>query len=123
MWNAYAKLCETGDTKLLVDSMNCLDQSTCRTFSDANGGVACLDKIHASEESSASKGYIVDTCTTCMGTSCSASVGIAEIFPYLTDGDIAGLPACEKNACEITTLVKNCAATIPDIALFLACAK
>ncbi len=123
MWDAYAKLCVTGETQLLVDSMNCLDQTTCRTFSDANGGVACLDKTHASEESSASQSYITSTCTACKETDCAASVGVAEIFPYLTDTDIAALPACQKSACDLTTLVENCAATIPDLALFLACVK
>ena len=122
-WNAYAKLCQTGETQLLVDSMNCLDQTTCRTFSDANGGVACLGKTHASEESSASSDYITSTCTACKQSNCSASVGIAEIFPYLTDADIAALATCQKNGCSITTLVENCAATIPDVALFLACVK
>lgn len=123
LWGAYAQLCESGQTQLLVDSMNCLDQNTCRTFSDANGGVACLDTTHSSEESISSRNYITTTCNTCGNGNCVDAAGVAEIFPYLTDADIAALSSCQGNACDINAVIQSCAATIPDIALFLACVQ
>ncbi len=123
LWNAYASLCVTGETQLLVDSMNCLDKNTCRTFSDANGGVSCLDTLHASEESQASQTFIVNDCTACNQTNCQAEVGVAEIFPYLTDADIAALSSCAGSACDLDTLIQNCASTVPDVNLFLSCAQ
>ena len=123
MWNAYAALCASGPTQLLIDSMNCLDQNTCRTFSDANGGVSCLQTTHTSEESTASQNWITEVCSTCGGTNCSSSIGTAEIFPYLTDADIAALSSCQGSACDLNTMIKNCAGTIPDVALFLSCAQ
>jgi len=122
-WNAYASLCVTGETQLLVDSMNCLEQDTCRTFSDPNQGESCLDTTHASEESQASQTWIVNECTTCGGSQCQSAVGPAEIFPYLTDADIAALSSCAGSACDLGTLISNCASTIPDIALFAQCGQ
>jgi hypothetical protein len=123
LWNAYAELCVTGETQLLVDSMNCLDKNTCRTFSDANGGVSCLDTLHASEESQASQQFIVNNCTSCGDSNCQSEVGIAEIFPYLPDADIAALSSCVGTACDLDTLVPNCASTVPDLNLFLTCTQ
>lgn len=123
LWNAYAELCQSGQTQLLIDSMNCLDQTTCRTFSDPNEGEACLDSTHASEEPIASQSFITQTCAACNQTNCAAGVGVAEIIPYLTDADVAALASCRGNACDLNTLVQNCAATIPDVALFLSCTQ
>jgi hypothetical protein len=123
MWNAYAELCATGDTQLLIDSMNCLDQTTCRTFSDPNEGLACLDGVHGAHESPASTQFIIDTCTACGDTNCSSTVGPAEIFPYLTDADISSIASCRGTSCAIATVVQSCAATVPDLNLFLACTQ
>jgi hypothetical protein len=122
MWNAYAQLCATGQTQLLIDSMNCLDQNTCRTFSDPNEGLSCLNTVHASEETTASTSWIESECMTCGGSMCSTQVGPAEIFPYLTDADIAALSSCEGSACDLPSLIQGCASSIPDVNLFLACA-
>jgi hypothetical protein len=121
LWNAYAALCASGQTQLLVDSMNCLDQTTCRTFSDPNEGETCLDTTHTNEESAVSSQYIVDTCNACGDSDCQAEVGVAEIFPYLTDTDITELAACQGNACDLDSVIANCAGSIPDVALFASC--
>ncbi len=123
LWNGYAQLCQSGQTQLLIDSMNCLDQTVCRLFSDPNEGEACLDTTHASEEPVASQNFITQTCAACNQTNCAAGVGVAEIIPYLTDADIAALASCRGNACDINTLVQNCAGAIPDVALFLSCTQ
>ena len=123
VWNAYGELCKTGDTQLLIDSMNCLDQSTCRTFSDPNEGAACLQTLHNSSESASSKQWLVDWCNACGGTSCSTSFADAEIFPYLTDSDIAALSGCQGSACSLGPLIQACAASVPDVDLFLACTQ
>ncbi len=126
LWNAYAQLCATGQTQLLIDSMNCLDQSTCRTFSDANNGVACLDTLHGASESQTSRQFIIDACNACSDAGgCATSYGTAEIFPYLTDADIALLASsnCRGTACTIDSAVQACASTVPDVNLFLACTQ
>jgi hypothetical protein len=126
LWNAYAQLCATGQTQLLIDSMNCLDQNTCRTFSDANNGVSCLDTLHSTDESQASRQFIIDSCNACTDAGgCAASYGTAEIFPYLTDADIALLTSsnCRGTACTIDSAVQACASTVPDVNLFLACTQ
>jgi hypothetical protein len=39
IWTAYSHLCATGNTKLLIDSMNCFNGNQyCWTFSDCNTG-------------------------------------------------------------------------------------
>ena len=119
-WGAYAKLCATGETQLLIDSMNCLDSTTCRTFSDPNQGETCLNNLHTTSQSAAAKAYIQKTCTACGGTGCPAVNGTAEIFPYLTDADIGALAGCQGSACRLDTIAKACI-SIPDIQLFAAC--
>ena len=121
IWNAYADLCKTGQTQLLVDSMKCLDQTTCRTFSDPNQAATCLDTLHASSQSAAAKKYMSDTCTACNGTNCSQVVGTAEIFPYLGDADIASLSSCQGSACSVDGIVQACASSIPALQPFVAC--
>jgi hypothetical protein len=126
LWNAYAQLCATGQTQLLIDSMNCLDQNTCRTFSDANNGVSCLNTLHSTDESQASRQFIIDACNACSDAgACATSYGTAEIFPYLTDADIALLASsnCRGTACTIDSAVQACASTVPDVNLFLACTQ
>lgn len=124
LWNAYAQLCAKGPTQLLIDSMNCLDQNTCRTFSDPNNGLSCLNTLHGTEESQTSRQWIVDTCNACSDAgNCATSYGPAEIFPYLTDADIAALSSCRGTACTIDTVVQACASTVPDVNLFLACTQ
>jgi hypothetical protein len=118
-WAAYAQLCTTGKTQLLIDSMNCLDNTTCRTFSDPNEAAACLGTVHASGESAASKSFIENTCAACGQTSC-ASTGTGEIIPYLTDDDVTALAHCSGNACSIDTLIQACA-SLPDVGLFAQC--
>jgi len=121
LWNAYAKLCATGKTQLLVDSMNCLDQTTCRTFSDPNEAATCLANVHATGESQASKNFIQNECTSC-GSPCPDIGGDAEIIPYLTDSDVASLSACSSGACTIDAVVQQCA-SVPDMAYFAACVE
>ena len=121
LWNAYAELCATGKTQLLVDSMNCLDQTTCRTFSDPNEAATCLANVHATGESQASKDFIQNECTSC-GSPCPDIGGDAEIIPYLTDSDVASLSTCSPGACTIDAVVQQCA-SVPDMAYFAACVE
>lgn len=120
-WNAYADLCRTGQTQLLVESMKCLAQNTCRTFSDPNAAATCLDTLHKSSQSAAAKKWISDTCTACNGTNCSQVNGTDEILPYLGDADIAALSSCQGSACSVDGIVQACASSISDLQPFLAC--
>lgn len=121
MWNAYAELCATGKTQLLVDSMNCLDQTTCRTFSDPNDGETCLASVHATGESQASKDFIQSWCTAC-GDPCPDIGGDAEVVPYLTDADVASVGTCSSDACAIGALIQQCA-SVPDVGDFASCGE
>jgi len=125
LWNAYAQLCATGQTQLLIDSMSCLDQNTCRAFSDPNNGLACLNALHSTNESAASKQFIVDSCNACTDAGCATSYGVAEIIPYLSDADIAALESsnCVGTACTLDSAVQACASAVSDVNLFLACTK
>ncbi|HEY1958799.1 MAG TPA: hypothetical protein VGH28_24460 [Polyangiaceae bacterium] len=119
LWNAYAKLCATGKTQLLVDSMNCLDQTTCRTFSDPNEAATCLSNVHATGESQASKDFVQNECTAC-GNPCPTIGGDAEIVPYLTDADVASLASCSSGACTIDAVIQQCA-SVQDVGYFDVC--
>jgi hypothetical protein len=118
LWNAYAALCATGQTQLLIDSMKCLDNTICRTFSDPNEGAACLATLHTKSETAAAKALVQSQCAACGGTSCSTITGTAEIFPYLTDADLAALSTCAGTACVTTTTTCK---TSPGISLFASC--
>ncbi len=123
LWGAYAQLCATGQTQLLVDSMNCLDSTTCRSFSDSNGGAACLASVHASGETTEAKTFLQNECTVCGGT-CPLPVGTAEVFPYLTDADLASLSTCSTALCTYFTDADaggNACPPNADFALFSAC--
>jgi hypothetical protein len=119
-WGAYAKLCANGQAQLLVDSMNCLDSTTCRAFSDANAGNACLATVHRTGESTSARAYVESFCTACSGSNCSTVTGTAEILPYLSDADVTSLASCGGSACTFSTLLTSCA-SVPGLALFAAC--
>jgi len=118
LWNAYAKLCATGRTQLLVDSMKCLKNTTCRTFSDPNDAASCLAQLHAAGETAAAKSTIQGVCTSCGGSSCSTVSGVAEVLPYLTDAELVDWTSCNANQC--TTLAKGCSSS-EALAPFAAC--
>jgi hypothetical protein len=94
LWSAYGKLCATGQTQLLIDSMKCLDSTTCRTFSDPNEGAACLAKLHAMNETPAAKSFIQGACNQCDAGNCGTVSGTDEVFPYLLDSDFPELGSC-----------------------------
>jgi hypothetical protein len=120
MWGAYAKLCAAGQTQLLIDSMNCLDGTTCPAFSDANAGNACLATVHDGGESATAKAYLKSFCTACAGSNCSAVTGTAELFPYLSDADVTALANCRGSACTLSALFSSCG-SVPGVAVFAAC--
>lgn len=120
IWRGYAQLCATGNTRLLVESMRCLDATTCRTFSDSNGADACLTAAHASSETPAVRAALTSMCTSCDAGMCSSAGATAEIFPYLSDANIALVTACRGAACEPETTVMACRNS-PAVAPFIAC--
>jgi hypothetical protein len=117
-WNAYASLCATGYTTLLLDSMGCLDTTTCSAFSDADAST-CLGNVHQFDESNASKSFVQSVCNAC-GNPCPNIGGAAEVIPYLTQADDAALSSCSMGACTIDDVIKD-SASIPDVAYFNAC--
>jgi hypothetical protein len=119
LWNAYAGLCATGQTQLLVDSMNCLDNTVCRTFSDANQGNACLERVHNAEETSTAKAVGAQYCTMCGGTNCSTVTGTMEIYPYLSDDQLAAVEMCDGGA-TCTAGVSACPGAA-ELTPFIAC--
>ncbi len=119
LWQAYGRLCATGNTQLLIDSMRCLDASTCRTFSDPNQGAACLGTVHATGETAAVRGALQALCAAC-DSGCTSNP-TAEIIPYLADTDLAALPACGARACVLDGLLTACG-SVPGIAPFVSCA-
>jgi hypothetical protein len=126
LWSAYVMLCATGLTQLLVDSMKCLDSTVCRSFSDPNDGQACLARVHVNGESTAAKSFISQTCSAC-GQGC-ATFGTEEIFPYLSDGDLASLSGCDPALCSLfgsSDAGVDAAACFanPDLAPFVACVR
>lgn len=120
IWNGYAQLCATGNTRLLVESMRCLGTTSCRTFSDANDAVACLTAAHAANETPAVRASLQSMCSSCDGGSCGSAGATAEIFPYLSDANIALVTACRGSACEPETTVMACRMS-PAVAPFIAC--
>jgi hypothetical protein len=121
LWAAYGQLCKTGRTQLLIDSITCLDATTCRTFSDPNQAAQCLAGVHGTGESAAARAFLSDTCSACGQTGCSAPpTGTAEIYPYLTDADLMAVAGCRGSACTLDAIDKACA-QISDIAPFAAC--
>ena len=99
LWAGYTKLCTVGQTQLLVDSMNCLDATTCRTFSDANEGATCLASVQTAGETAAAKMFIQTQCAQCGGSNCATAAGTAEIYPYLLDADLSATATCFAATC------------------------
>lgn len=122
VWAAYAELCEDGSTQLLLDSMDCLDDTTCRSFSDPNEGRACLDTLHTESRSVAASDAIEALCTACGGTTCDVVSGAIEIFPFLSDADVAAIEGCRGTACTIDEIAVACSDDIPALEAFAACA-
>jgi hypothetical protein len=122
-WNAYAQLCATGHTQLLIDSMKCLDNTACRTFSDPNQGESCLQALHAQNDSAKAKAYDSAICTACGGQNCNVVNGTDELIPYLVDSDIDAFSTCAGAVCPSSSVLKSCGAPIPDVAPFAACAQ
>ena len=122
LWEGYESLCETGNTSLLIAAMECLDETQCRTFSDANDGNACLDAL--SGRPAALGDVLEGQCAACGGTECAASVPRAEILPYLAPTAAAALDAClGAEECSIEQMVSACAPTIPALSPFSCIAR
>jgi hypothetical protein len=121
LWSAYAALCVTGQTQLLIDSMSCLDSTTCRTFSDPNQAVACLAQVHSAGETPAAKSFLESACSAC-DAGCAVN-GTVEIIPYLTDSDLTTLSSCYPALCALFTGA-DAGTTCPmnaDLGLFTHC--
>ncbi len=121
LWGAYGQLCATGHTQLLIDAMKCLDATTCRTFSDANEGNACLDALHGADDTAVAKTFDQTQCTACGGGQCATHPGTAEIFPYLPDADLTSAGKCGGDACTPDATYKACLGAIATAAPFMAC--
>ncbi len=120
LWEAYRDLCRTGNTQLLVDSMECLDINFCRTFSDANDGNACLNELHARAQPATVRERIVSQCTQC-GGDCSTSFGQGEIIPYLPSSEFQELASCGLEACTLDDLLSECSDVGPSFERFNQC--
>jgi hypothetical protein len=121
MWTKYAQICRTGNTQLLVDSMQCFGGNpSCWIFSDPNSAAACLASVHASGESAAARALLGDVCTRCGGTGCSTVTGQAELFPYVSDSEIAAIRACLGSGCTNAELLTSCT-SVPDVAGIFGC--
>jgi hypothetical protein len=118
-WNGYAQLCETGYAVLLLNSMGCLDATSCAAFSDPSAA-PCLANVHKFDESNASKSFVQGVCNAC-GNPCPNIGGAAEVIPYLTAADISKLSSCAGSACTIDDVIKACASSIPDVGYFASC--
>jgi hypothetical protein len=120
-FTAYGKLCSTGNTKLLVDAMNCVSGATCRSFSDPNDSATCLAQAAAADETPASRANLETLCMACGGSDCATITGTGEIVPYLPDSELASLIACVGTThCSASQLASSCAG-VPDVAPFAAC--
>ncbi len=123
IWTTYAQICKTGNAQVLLDSMKCFgDNKACMTFSDSNGAAPCLAKVHTTGESAAALTFLNKVCTECGGTKCmsQAYAGLAELFPYVSDAELAVLDACRASACTNAELIANCS-SVPDVAGIFAC--
>ncbi|WP_236517432.1 hypothetical protein [Sandaracinus amylolyticus] len=116
LWEGYVELCRTGDTALLIAAMECLDDTQCRSFSDANEGGACLDALHAAQPASALRDAIEAHCAAC-GQTCPASQ--IEIFPYLPASAATALESCGgADACTADAFFAACTPEIAPLASF-----
>jgi hypothetical protein len=125
IWQAYAHLCQTGRTQLLLDSMMCFGQNpSCWTFSDSNSARTCLNNVHAaSPPSAALVAFANRYCNACdAGGGCadagaSLSGGEAEVIPYMTDAQLTEISACLADASCSSSYLPACTA-VPELALF-----
>jgi hypothetical protein len=117
LWEGYVDLCRTGDTALLIASMECLDRTQCRAFSDANEGNACLASVHAAHQEPALREAIEAQCAACGAQTCEPSQ--FEIVPYLLKSAAAPFGACAgADACTLDALVAACTPGIAPLASF-----
>jgi hypothetical protein len=121
LWTAYVHLCATGNTKLLLDSMNCLEgkNPSCWTFGDCNDSCACLGAVHQAEESPAARGFIEKECQLCGATMCDVVTGQADMYPYLPDSIIAAFDACLDGACVASDAGAHCGSVWPESKEFI----
>jgi hypothetical protein len=120
IWTAYGHMCRTGNTQLLVDSMNCFGTNPhCWTFSDPNDTAMCLANVHATGESAAAKSFLQQVCAQCGQPGCIPA-GQAEFFPYVSDTELAAVNACRGTACTSADLLANCS-SVPDVAAIFGC--
>jgi hypothetical protein len=123
IWNAYGQLCATGNTQLLVDSMNCFGQNpSCWTFSDSNSAATCLAAVHAAGETAATRSFFEQLCANCGGTGCDGgdNAGQAELVPYLLDDTLSALGSCLGTQCPTADAGFSCPA-VPDYAAIFDC--
>ena len=119
IWTAYSHLCATGNTNLLIDSMNCFNGNQyCWTFSDCNTACSCLDSLHAAEAPPATLSLLRAQCTACDYTDCASLIGEAEVIPYLADPTIAALAACAGGTCTNADAGVHCSSLIPNVGDF-----
>jgi hypothetical protein len=119
IWTAYSRLCATGNTKLLIDSMNCFNGNQyCWTFSDCNTACSCLDSLHAAEAPPATLALLRGQCTACGYTNCASVIGEAEVIPYLADATIATLAACAGDTCTNGDAGAQCRSLVPNASDF-----
>jgi hypothetical protein len=123
MWEGYRELCARGRTQLLLDSMACFSDTTCRTFSSPGESVACLEAVHAAGQSPAARAAITAMCRSCEGPDCDAVASWMELIPYLSDADIALFEECRGNgaACSVDHVITGCSASVPGLAAFAGC--
>jgi hypothetical protein len=125
IWQAYAHLCQTGRTQLLLDSMMCFGQNpSCWTFSDSNDAATCLNNVHAASPPSpalvAFANQYCGACNTgggCADAGASLSGAGAELFPYMTDAQLSQTSSCLADASCNASLPSACTA-VPELAIF-----
>lgn len=118
LWAGYAELCQTGNTELLLASLECLDETQCRTFTDPNEDAACLEVVHAGQPQPI-RDVLVDVCDRCGLADCPAYR--FEIYPYLPATEAAPLAACSAEAtCSADGLLAACERDIAQLAPFVA---
>ncbi len=132
VWTTYAHICQTGRTKLLLDSMMCLGQNpSCWVFSDSNTALPCLDSVHAATPASQGLHDLNQRlCMSCdAGASCAGdaaamyiaegNAGRSELLPYLSDAELDQIATCATTTCP-PNIAMNCA-SLPDVAGTLNC--